>query len=277
LNDLQPPAGRFVQATGVRIHYRELGSGPPVILLHGTEPGADGWSTYGGNAPALAGSFRVIVPDLPQYGQSEKVVIESGRLTYLSAVLRSFMDELGLGRADIVGLSMGGQTALKIAVDAPDRVGKLVVAAGAPLTQGFLTPIPGEGSKLIMGYYKGTGPSLEKMRTFMHTLPYDSSFISDDMVQERYQASLDPESVRILSTTTPGREDLRDQLPGVSTRTLLIWGADDRFSPLDAGLQTFRLLPDARMLIFPRCGHWPHVEHRDEFNRVVLDFLRSDQ
>jgi pimeloyl-ACP methyl ester carboxylesterase len=133
--------------------------------------------------------------------------------------------------------------------------------------------MPLEGIKMIANYYKGDGPSIEKMRVLIQTLVYDSSFLTEETLRERYEASIDPEVVRIMSTTLPGREDLWDQLHKVACPSLIVWGMDDRFGALDIGLLMCRKFQNARMHIFSHCGHWAQVEHADEFNRLVLDFL----
>ena len=109
---------RFVQAGDVRMHYNEVGTGAPVIMLHGTGPGASSWSNFSNNVEAFAGRFRALLVDMPQYGKSQKVVIEGGRLTYTSRVLQNLMDALHIERAHFVGNSMGGQVAIKLAIDA---------------------------------------------------------------------------------------------------------------------------------------------------------------
>ncbi|HEX6512334.1 MAG TPA: alpha/beta fold hydrolase, partial [Chloroflexota bacterium] len=211
---------------------------------------------------------------MPQYGGSEKLVIEGGRLTYCSRVFLDFMDKLGLESAHIVGNSMGGQVGIKMAIDAPERVSKLVVIGSAPVSQSLFCPMPLEGIKLIGSYYKGKGPSREKMRRLVETLLVDHSFISDELLEERYQASIDPDVVRIMSSQPPTKEDLTGQLHKVACPSLVLWGIDDRFGALDIGLLMARTFQDARMHIFPRCGHWAQVEHAAEFNRLVVDFLQ---
>lgn len=265
---------RFVQAGGLRIHYHDIGSGYPVIMLHGAGPGASAWSNFKQNVPAFAEHYRLLLFDMPQYGKSEKVVIEGGRLTFVSRVLRDFMDQLDLERAHFVGNSMGGQVAMKLAIDSPERVSKLVCIGSTPMSASLFCPMPLEGIKLISNYYKDGGPSLEKMRTLIQTLVYDSSFLTEETLRERYEASLDPEVVRIMSTQPPGREDLTGQFERVTCPVLLVWGMDDRFGALDIGLFMLRRFPKGRMHIFNRCGHWAQVEHADEFNRLVLDFLK---
>jgi pimeloyl-ACP methyl ester carboxylesterase len=264
---------KFAQAGGLRIHYNEVGTGEPLICLHGAGPGASSWSNFRTNIDAFSDKYRTILWDMPQYGKSDKVVIEGGRLTYISGVLRDFMDQLGIAGARFVGNSMGGQVAIKLAIDSPERVEKLVVIGSAPVGQSLFCPMPLEGIKMIGNYYKGEGPSPEKMRTLIQTLLFDSSFLTEEVLQERYESSLDPDVVRIMRDSPPSREDLGDQLHRVACPALIVWGMDDRFGALDIGLLMVRKFQNARMHIFSKCGHWAQVEHADEFNALVMDFM----
>jgi pimeloyl-ACP methyl ester carboxylesterase len=265
---------KYAQVGDVRIHYNEIGTGDPLICLHGAGPGASSWSNFRTNLDAFSEQYRTLLWDMPQYGKSDKVVIDGGRrLSYIADILRRFMDQLGLERARFVGNSMGGQVAIKLAIDSPERVEKLVVIGSTPVGHSLFCPMPLEGIKLIGNYYKGEGPSLEKMRTLIQTLLYDSSFLTEEVLQERYEATLDPEVTRVMRESPPGREDLSDQLHRVACPTLIVWGMDDRFGALDIGLLMLRKFQNARMHIFARCGHWAQVEHAAEFNALVLDFL----
>jgi 4,5:9,10-diseco-3-hydroxy-5,9,17-trioxoandrosta-1(10),2-diene-4-oate hydrolase len=271
----EPATSKYIEAGGLRIHYNEVGSGYPVIMLHGAGPGASSWSNFKQNVSPFSERYRALLVDMPQYGKSDKVVIEGGRLTYVADVLRDFMGKLGLQQAHFVGNSMGGQCAIKLAIDSPELVSKLVVIGSSPVSQSLFCPMPLEGIKQIANYYKGDGPSREKMRTLIQTLLFDSSFLTDEILEERYQASLDPDVCRIMATTPPGREDLGDQLHKVVCPSLVIWGLEDRFGALDVGLLMTKRFQNARMHIFSKCGHWAQVEHADEFNRLVLDFLAN--
>jgi 2-hydroxy-6-oxonona-2,4-dienedioate hydrolase len=267
---------RFVQAGDVHMHYNEVGSGDPVIMLHGTGPGASSWSNFSRNIHAFGAQYRALLVDMPQYGKSQKVVIEGGRLTYTANVLRDLMDALGIARAHFVGNSMGGQAALKLAIDAPDRVAKLVVIGSNPVSYSLFTPTPLEGIKHIAGYYRGEGgPSLDKLRRLFQTILYDQSFLDEAALRERYEASVAPEVVELMTNAPPANQDLSAELHLVKSPTLIVWGADDRFGALDVGLLLMRRIANSRMHIFNRCGHWAQVEHADAFNRLVLDFLAN--
>jgi pimeloyl-ACP methyl ester carboxylesterase len=213
----------------------------------------------------------VILFDMPQFGRSDKPVIKDQRLTFVADVLDAFIVTTGIERAHFIGNSMGGQAALKLAVDHPHRVDKVVVIGSGVIKAGSIfQPMPLEGIRNIANYYKNSGPSLGKMRQLLESLVSDKSLITDELVQERFDASKD---LALAKHGAPGTEDLYFDLLKVKAKTLIVWGQDDRAGALDVGLFMLRRLPDARMHIFPRCGHWAHVEHREEFNRLVLNFF----
>jgi pimeloyl-ACP methyl ester carboxylesterase len=265
---------KFVTVEGVRLHYQELGSGYPVICIHGAGPGASAESNFKLNAGPFSEKFRVILYDMPQYGKSAKVVLTEPRLKYNARILNGFMAALGIDKAHIVGNSMGGQVAMKLGLDYPDRLTRVVIIGSTPMPPIF-APFPVEGIKLIARYYKGSGPSREKLRDLLQTILYNPSFLTEDVFEERYQASIDPETVELFGKRQGEmpRENLAPDLPKLKAKLLAVWGMDDRFGALDVGLQLTRMVPDARMHIFTKCGHWAQVEHAAEFNRLVLDFL----
>ena len=112
---------RTVEFDGITIHYNDAGEGFPSILIHGGGPGATGWSNYRRNVDALSETGRVIVIDLPNYGRSSKVGPQQGLFGYYSRVVRSFMDTIGIERANFIGNSLGGGTSLKFAIDGGGR------------------------------------------------------------------------------------------------------------------------------------------------------------
>jgi pimeloyl-ACP methyl ester carboxylesterase len=264
---------KFVTIEGVRVHYQEVGSGPVVVCIHGAGPGASAASNFALNAEPLSKHFRTILFDMPQYGKSDKVVIKEGRLTYNARILSGFLDQLNVDTCSIVGNSMGGQVALKYGLDHPDRLKKAVVVGSAPVAP-IMVPFPVEGIKMIDGYYKGEGPTREKLRQVINTMVYDSSFVTDELFEERYQASITSDLVAMHKAQGKHvRERLGNELPDLKAKLLIFWGMDDRMGALDVGIQMMRLVPNARMHMFSKCGHWAQVEHAGEFNRLTVDFL----
>jgi 4,5:9,10-diseco-3-hydroxy-5,9,17-trioxoandrosta-1(10),2-diene-4-oate hydrolase len=270
--------GRFVRAGGLNLHYHDVnptGTGLPLVGLHGTGPGASAWSNFRHNVDAFAGRFRTILLDLPQYGKSDKPVITDGRQTYTARILKEFLDELGLPRANFVGNSMGGQIALKLAIDNPSYVNRLVLIGSSP-TKTTLAPWPVEAIRLIRAYYSDGGPTVQKMRALMETMVYDQKLITDELVRERFEASVEPDTMALFTSAPAAvQEDFGSQLEQVKAKTLLVWGQEDRAGALEVALFMLKRLTDAELHVFGKVGHWVQVERADEFNRLVLDFFSA--
>jgi len=266
---------KYVTVDGVKLHYQECGSGTPVIGIHGAGPGASSESNFKLNRDALSRQHRFIMYDMPQFGGSDKVVIEKeGRLAYNSRMLKGFLDALGIRQVAIVGNSMGGQVGLKFGLDNPDMLSKVVIM-GSGAVPSFMSPQPVEGVRMINNFYKGNGPSREKLRELLNTIVYDTSMVTEQVFEERWAAASAPDVVELFAKRQGPipKESLAQDLPRLRAELLTIWGMDDRMGALDVGLQITRMVPDGRMHIFTRCGHWAQLEHASEFNRLVADFL----
>lgn len=267
--------GRFVVADGIRIHYGDVGQGEPILLLHGAGPGADAWGNFRSNLDDLAQGHRLLLPDLPRFGRSDKPSTDRPRLDFLADALAAFLDAVGVDRVHVIGNSLGGQGGLKLAIDHPDRVGRIVVIGSNAISRTAFSPMPAEAVRHIADYYQGEGPSMGKMRMLLRALVYDGARVTDALVAERYAASIDPEIVAVNREGHWGRQSLDGELGRLRAPTLIVWGQDDRASPVEAGLMMLRLIPDARLHIFNHCGHWAQVEHAAEFDRLVLDFFAT--
>jgi 2-hydroxy-6-oxonona-2,4-dienedioate hydrolase/4,5:9,10-diseco-3-hydroxy-5,9,17-trioxoandrosta-1(10),2-diene-4-oate hydrolase len=274
-----------ITVAGKTMFVAEAGDGPPVVLLHGGGPGASGVSNYSRNIDALAKQFRVIVPDMPGYGRSTKGVDQSDPFGYLADMIRGLLDELGVGTADLIGNSYGGAAALRLALDTPHRVGKLVLMGpgGIGTTRG----VPTAGLKSLLSYYGGDGPSREKLDAFIRTyLVYDGASVPDNLIDLRYAASIDPEVIANpplqrpsgpLALRTLWRMDLtRDKrLEHLPTPTLVLWGRDDKVNRPAGGPMLVNLLPNADLVMTSHTGHWMQWERAELFNRLVVEFLST--
>jgi 2-hydroxy-6-oxonona-2,4-dienedioate hydrolase/4,5:9,10-diseco-3-hydroxy-5,9,17-trioxoandrosta-1(10),2-diene-4-oate hydrolase len=278
-----PVSERIVSADGKDIFVAEAGSGAPVVLLHGGGPGASGLSNFSRNIDALAEHFRVIVPDLPGYGRSSKGVDGADPFGYLADTIRALLDALGIDRASLVGNSYGGACALRLALDTPDRVDKLVLMGPGGI--GTTRALPTKGLNRLLGYYGGDGPSREKLETFIREyLVHDGAAVPDAVVDERYEASIDPAVVASpplrrpsgpLALRTLWRMDFtRDKrLANLQTPTLVVWGAEDKVNRPSGGPMLAKVIPNCRLLEVPNAGHWVQWEEAELFNSTVVDFL----
>jgi pimeloyl-ACP methyl ester carboxylesterase len=275
-----------VSVAGRRIFVAEAGSGPAVVMLHGGGPGASGLSNYSRNIDVLAESFRVIVPDMPGYGRSDKFFDHSDPFGFLADSIHGLLDDMGIQTAHLIGNSLGGAAALRLALDAPRRVGKLVLMGpgGIGMTRG----LPTEGLKNLLSYYSGDGPSREKLATFIRTyLVYDGAAVPDALIDLRYQASIDPEVMADPPLRRPSgptalrtlwRMDLtRDKrLRHLPTPTLILWGRDDKVNRPAGGPHLLDLMPNAELVMTSHTGHWMQWERAALFNQLVAEFLRPE-
>ena len=186
---------KFADLDGLKIHYHDAGKGPAVVLLHGGGPGASSWSNFKGNIAELSKKYRVIMMDQPGFGKSGRPIYENEKLgAFAARALRNLLKHLGIEKAHLIGNSMGGHVSLKFAIDYPEATGKLVLMAPA-IQVTFLTPAPSEGSKHLFGYYRGNGPTPDKMRAFLNTLVYNQAMVTDELVKQRYEISAEPSTV----------------------------------------------------------------------------------
>jgi 4,5:9,10-diseco-3-hydroxy-5,9,17-trioxoandrosta-1(10),2-diene-4-oate hydrolase len=277
---------RTVVVGGKPIFISEAGAGPALIMLHGGGPGASGVSNFSRNIDALATHFRVIVPDMPGYGRSVKGVDHSDPFGYLADVIRGLMDALGIDSAHLIGNSYGGAAALRLALDTPHRVDKLVLMGPGGI--GTTRSLPTKGLNCLLSYYGGDGPSRDKLAAFIRNyLVFDGASVPEDLIDRRYQASLDPEVVADpplrrpsgpMALRTLWRMDLtRDRrLKTLATPTLVLWGRDDKVNRPAGGPMLFNLLPNAELVMTSQTGHWMQWERAELFNQLVIDYLNPD-
>jgi pimeloyl-ACP methyl ester carboxylesterase len=288
-DDLSASAtSRFAELEGIRIHYHDTGARtsaaaerPPLVLLHGGGPGASGWSNFSQNVPGLAEHFRVLVVDQPGYGRSDKPVVKDGVWTYNAWALDELLGSLGIERAHLIGNSLGGGTALKMALDFPDRVDRLVLMGPAGGALNILSPDPSEGLKVLFSFYASPGPSIEKMQRLIDVMTFESRSVPPDVLEDRFAAATAPDAVDYATRLFQAfgadgaglPEELWRDVDKIQHKTLLTWGRDDRVLPLDGAFFLLKRMPDARLHVFPRCGHWAQLEHCDEFNALTVTFL----
>ncbi|AGZ40895.1 alpha/beta fold hydrolase [Actinoplanes friuliensis] len=249
------------------VAYTESGTGPAVIWLHGSGPGATGMSNFGGNLPAFA-DHRNIALDLPGWGRSPRTTDEP-LLFHAAKTVSRVMTALGIERAHLVGNSYGGGVAMRLAITEPDRVGRLVLMAPGGVLPPDAPPWP-VGLEHLFGYMAAEKPSREAMAEFVRLMVYDQALATDALIDERYRSSL---AVHPELPIPPNFGDLTPDLPRIRARTLLIWGREDQTVPLTWAARILNDIPDAELRVLPHCRHWVQYERAAEFNHIVREFL----
>ena len=274
--DARPEIGASVVADGIATNYLEAGdpSAPPVLLLHGSGPGVTAYANWRLTIPDLATRVRVVAPDLVGFGFTERpdaVVYDMD--TWVGQVV-GLLDALGIERASVVGNSFGGALALRLAARYPDRVDRLVLmgSVGVPF------PIT-DGLDRVWGYE----PSIESMKELIGLFAHSRELVTDELAEVRYRASVQPGFQESFAAMLPAPRQRwvdamvtpDEEIAALPHRTLVVHGREDRIIPLDNALHLLRTVPDVQLHVFGRCGHWTQIEHADEFNRLVLDFVTS--
>ncbi|MBN7768370.1 alpha/beta fold hydrolase [Marinobacter daepoensis] len=263
----------------LNIHYNDTEVGTEVVvMLHGSGPGASGWANFNRNIqPLTDAGYRVILLDCPGWSKSD-TVLNTGSRSHLNArVLKGLIDALGLEKVHIIGNSMGGHSTVAFTLDYPEHVDKIILMGGGTGGGSLFTPMPAEGIKRIGKLYRE--PTMDNLRDMMDIFVYDTSHLTEALFQTRLNNMLarrDHLDNFVKSLTANPRQfpDVGHRLSEITNETLIVWGRDDRFVPMDIGLRLLNGIPRSELHIFNRCGHWVQWEYADKFNRMVLDFLK---
>ena len=265
----------IVDAPGYRIHYNEAGTGDPVIFLHGSGPGATSYSNFVQNFEHFARDYRVLLMDQPGYGKTDQV--KNPGASANARCVKDLMDTLGIEKASIVGNSMGGMTAMTFAVDYPERLDKMVMLGSPGSLSGWLFATwPSEGIKARDESFRN--PSIESIRKFIEIMVYDASFLTEELLQQRYEAMLaTKDNMQTLdqAARSGGARDLSAEIPKIAAPTLLLHGRDDRVVPFEGSVALLGRMQNARLVAFNKCGHWVQYEKASEFNWIVSGFLKQ--
>jgi 4,5:9,10-diseco-3-hydroxy-5,9,17-trioxoandrosta-1(10),2-diene-4-oate hydrolase len=277
---------RFAEVDGpdlagpLKLHYHEAGVGndQTVVLLHGGGPGASSWTNFSRNFEVLAQHFHVLAVDQPGYGHSGKRTEHCQFNWYAATALKALFDQLGLRRVPLVGNSLGGGTAVRFALDYPDRAGRLVLMGPGGLSINLFAPDPTEGVKRLSAF--SMAPTRENLEAFLRVMVYDKNLITPELVDARFELASTPESLaatRAMGMSFAGADFelgmMWREVYKLRQPVLLIRGREDRVNPLDGALVALKTISRAQLHVFGQCGHWVQVEKFDEFNQLTIDFL----
>jgi 3-oxoadipate enol-lactonase len=256
---------------GVSIAYRDQGTGPAILFIHGHPFNQSMWDPQ---LAALTWKYRVITYDIRGYGASELTAAEATTLETMASDINALLDHLSIDKAVIAGLSMGGQIAMAFAEQYPQRLSGLILAATFPqadteetiktrratadrfLQQGSVPPGGEMIPKLIAPTSLKRDPEIAvKVFTMIaHTPPAGAA------------AALRGRALR---------KDYTESLTRIAVPTLIIVGTEDSYIPLETAKQMHQSIPNSHLEIFEGIGHLPNLEATDRFNGILHSYLAN--
>ncbi|SFV05465.1 Pimeloyl-ACP methyl ester carboxylesterase [Methylobacterium sp. 174MFSha1.1] len=274
-----------IRANGIRQHYLEAGSGPPVVLLHGFPETSYAWRYQ---IPPLSRHYRVIAPDLRGYGETDKPASGYDKRT-MAQDLVALLDALGIDRIALVGHDRGARVATRFAKDHPGRLDRLVVMDNVP-TRIVARSMNAQIARAYWFFLFHLVPDLPEaliagrediwLRHFFSDWCFNPHAISGADFDAYVAAYKAPGAVRgamadYRANQEDTAQDLVDADVKISCPVLSLWGADFGAvgKTFDMAAVWAEMASDLRTAAIPRCGHLPHEEQPQEVNRLLLDFL----
>ncbi len=261
----------FTTIEGSHIHYRDEGSGPPLILLHGIGSSLHTWDEW---TATLKSDFRIIRLDLPGFGLTGADSTNDYSMERNISILHSFLGSLNISTYYLAGNSLGGWLAWEYTLDYPDEVKKLILIDAA----GFITPDnPPKPLRLSQKFKKRTikGAPRFAIRKFLKQAYGDKSKITDDLVDRYYQINNRPgNGLAFYTIVTADYNPRTSRIPEIQAPTLILWGAEDK-KWIDVRYAHLfeELLPNNQLIIYQGLGHLPMEEAPQKTSKDALEFL----
>lgn len=263
---------KFALVTNYKVRYAEAGDASEyVLLIHGLGGSAESW-TY--NIDAFGKYFHVFAPDLIGFGKSDKPQVKY-TMRMFTHFIDTFMDNIGIKKAHVIGSSMGGQIAAEFAISYPNSVDKLVLISPAGIP-----PKEFKGTAELKRYVKVLdAKNLADIRKALTPIDASGSSITDDYVNNVYEyVSMPGTKHAFLSSLKESAKAprLAGRLKSIRAKTLVVWGKDDSLIPVKYCEPFLTKMANCRLLLIEKCGHRPHAEKPSIFNKAVLDFLQEN-
>ena len=271
-----------IDVEGLPVHYLTAGEGPTLVLLHALGESALDWRWV---LPALARTHRIYAPDLPGFGYSAKPSAEYSP-AFFARFVGAYLDALGLEHVAVVGNSIGGLAALRLALSEPARITALGLVASAGLGREItyalrLPTLPGYGEGAVVW---GKTPLGAFQRAWLRVplLFACPGRVPAEWITEQTRIAQLPGFTEATMTALRTQVDLGgqrkvlvDQLPQLQMPTLVVWGERDRVFPYSQGQKALSRLRQGSLELVPDCGHLPHVERPDRFAAILGQFLEG--
>jgi pimeloyl-ACP methyl ester carboxylesterase len=270
-NETEPKqlaAGNSVRVFGANLHYVDAGSGSVVVLLHGLADDVGVWESV---MPALAAKHRVIALDQIGFGRSDKPLLGYRAGTFVD-FLDGFLNELKIDRASLVGNSLGGWIAANFALAHPERIDRLVLCDAA----GYAALGKNMNARTLSALRLARRDDIRYLGPLTF---HDKRFYEDvDLAFKQRVTAGDGYTInQLLDSMIRGEDVLDGRLGAIHKPTLIVWGREDKVIPLNFAERFHKEITGSRLEVIDNCGHMPHVECADKFNRALLKFFGDEQ
>jgi len=270
------PVGKYlVLSSGHKLHYHEVGTPsagrPSILCLHGSGPGASGYSNFKGNMSAFAeAGYHVLAPDYLGFGLSDKPEDVEYSTDLHVPSMRELVAAAGATQVVPIGNSLGGAIALQFTLDYPDLVPKLILMAPGGLQEPQEYAFTMAGVLRMLQFVSNRPFAIEDFRDLLGHLVFDPKHITDEAVAERWPVALE-QPIPVYASMRVGV--YTDRLSEIKCPVLGFWGTHDKFLPVAHAQILLEGIPTAKVILSNQCGHWVMIEDRDYFNAECLAFL----
>jgi len=272
------PEDKYIMIDDVNYHYREYpGTGRNVFLLHGFASSTYTWEKV---IPYLTKQgYHVWALDMKGFGWTDKPEDAKYDTVTLMQEVNKWMESMGLKDTVFVGNSLGGAIAVLMALEHPDKTDLLVLidSAGYPIDKPFVIkmakiPLAGEITKLFFGRWVVE-------RTLKEVMCNDDKVTEEQI--DAYFKRMSTENALDAQVALAGSLDFNalssytKRIPDIKNRTLIIWGENDEWIPLESGHNFKKDLSNSTLVILPQCGHIPQEEKPEETAKIIIDFIEK--
>jgi len=260
----------FIRLNDIQIAYTDTGIGRPVVLIHGYPFNRSLWNEQ---VAALSSSYRVIAPDLRGFGDSDAAP-GTATMNVMAQDVALLLNHLGIARAAIAGLSMGGYVALALYKQLPSRVRVLVLAdtrAQADTEEGKQTRAQQAEKAVNEGMAGLADAMLPKLLTpeTVSKRPEVVKRVRDMMLKTK------PEGAAAALRGMAERDDQTELLSKIAVPALILVGAEDAITPVGDSEQMHQAIAGSRLVVIENAGHVSNLERTEQFNDALLSFLKE--
>lgn len=269
---------KYIEVDGMQVHYRDEGAGIPIVLIHGTASSLHTWNDW---TQELIKDYRVIRMDLPAFGLTGANSNGDYTISNYTQFLHQFLSKINIDTFYLVGNSLGGNIAWEYAAEYPKKIKKLVLvdASGLPTNKAQPWIFKMAKTPVVNSLFLYLTPKAV-IKDNMQQVYFDDSKITDQLITRYHEMALRAGNRqafidRAKTDFKLGENANLEKLKSIETETLLLWGANDEWIPLDNGKRMDALLQNSKLVVLENSGHVPMEENPIRSLAIFKTFLEN--